>query len=70
MINIKKKPYVCPACLLRSIHNEKYDAYYCLKCNMWLEDKCDDRKCFFCTDRPEHPIDENGNLNGIPRDYL
>ena len=34
---------------------EKYDAYACLECNIWLEDKCDDGDCIFCSNRPDNP---------------
>jgi hypothetical protein len=39
--------------------NEMYDAYYCEKCNAWLEEACDDPNCMFCKNRPEKPIQEN-----------
>ena len=38
-----------------SILVEKYDAYACLKCNMWLEQKCSDSTCIFCETRPVNP---------------
>jgi hypothetical protein len=41
----------------------EYDAYYCKSCNEWLESKCDDPTCEFCTIRPATPINK-GNKNG------
>lgn len=35
-----------------------FDAYFCEKCDMWLEDKCSSLKneCIFrCSERPEKP---------------
>lgn len=36
-------------------YSEKYDAYYCPDddCRKWLEEKCDDRECEFCSIRPD-----------------
>lgn len=36
-------------------YSDEYDAYYCEECNTWLESKCDDPTCEFCTVRPEKP---------------
>jgi len=35
--------------------SEQYDAYYCEYCNIWLEDKCNDPECEFCSSRPLTP---------------
>lgn len=37
--------------------NEKYDAYYCKVCRMWLEGKCSDPGCEFCKNRPDEVPD-------------
>lgn len=36
---------------------EKYDAYYDCITNKWLESKCKDKKCVYCSKRPlkHHP---------------
>ena len=39
----------------RGILNEEFDAYYLLKEDKWLEDKCDNLECDFCKDRPDKP---------------
>ena len=39
-------------------YSEKYDAYFCSKCSSWLEKKCSDSYCVFCTQRPEKYSDE------------
>lgn len=39
--------------------NEKYDAYYNDKKDIWLEEKCDDSNCEFCKNRPSKPSEAN-----------
>lgn len=34
-------------------YNEKYDADYCKVCLRWFEEKCKNKKCSFCVNRPE-----------------
>jgi hypothetical protein len=36
-------------------YSAEYDAYYCKSCNHWLESKCDDPECEYCTKRPKVP---------------
>jgi hypothetical protein len=36
-------------------YSEKYDAVYCADCDEWLEGKCPDAECEFCSTRPEKP---------------
>lgn len=36
-------------------YNEKYDTYYCKKHNVWLEEKCPDPLCEYCSIRPNKP---------------
>jgi hypothetical protein len=45
----------CPKCNNLGIHNETFDAYMCLECNLWLEPTCDDNDCVYCRKRPETP---------------
>lgn len=33
----------------------KHDAFFCPKCDEWLERKCSDENCEFCQNRPEKP---------------
>ena len=35
--------------------NEKYDAYYDDKKDIWLEETCDNPKCDYCKNRPNKP---------------
>ena len=34
---------------------ETADAYACLACDVWLEEKCTDPDCSFCKKRPARP---------------
>ena len=46
----------CKNCERKIFYNNKYDAYYCKSCNIWLEPKCGDKRCEFCSIRPVSPI--------------
>ncbi len=46
----------CDNCNSDYKYNDKYDAFYCEKCNQWAEKKCRDVNCIFCPDRPEKPV--------------
>ena len=49
----------CPDCEATQWYSIKYDAYFCKKCNKWLETGCKDPKCEFCMSRPEKPAVED-----------
>ena len=40
-------------------YSEEWDAFYYSDTNQWMEDKCDDPECHYCTNRPERPLYEN-----------
>jgi hypothetical protein len=48
-----------PICPINIEHvvmlSDKYDAYTCIQCDIWLEKRCKDPECEFCKDRPERP---------------
>lgn len=46
----------CPICNRPQSRSDKYDAYYCKHCNIWLEPVCGNRNCEFCAARPRNPI--------------
>jgi len=46
----------CPDCGARKVYNEEFDAHFCPTCNQWLEERCGDRKCSYCSKRPAHPL--------------
>lgn len=37
-------------------YSEEHDAYYNQTTNKWIEPKCDDPACEYCTTRPERPV--------------
>ncbi len=44
-------------------YNERFDAYYETDTNEWLEAKCSDSECDYCSGRPDHsPPFERGDL--------
>ena len=45
----------CPTCSKPTAYNGLEDSYACLGCNKWLEAKCSDLACTYCTNRPETP---------------
>lgn len=49
----------CKKCGTTNCYNEKYDAYFCSKCNKWLESVCRDPNCDYCTERPKKPMKVN-----------
>lgn len=53
--------YFCEKCGTKLKRNEKYDAYYCKKCNEWAEGQCSDPDCFYCVGRPDKPFSKVGD---------
>ena len=41
----------------------EYDAMYCPTCDIWVEQRCGDPFCEFCTDHPPRPSRVNGLLD-------
>ncbi len=48
----------CPTCKKKGVRSERYDAYGCVDCNVWLERGCGDMECEFCSDRPDKPKED------------
>lgn len=53
----KKRKPVCTECKCVGILSEKYDAYFCEHCNIWLESACPDSTCTYCKPRPSKPME-------------
>ena len=54
---------VCNHCKTVVHYSDAYDAFYCEKCNEWLDKACNDPFCEFCAGRPKHPLkkeEQNG----------
>jgi len=52
----KKGNSICKKCKADISYSEKFDAYYCDVCNLWLEEKCVDPLCKLCKQRPIRPL--------------
>ncbi len=50
---------LCPACAEHKIYYDRYDAYFCARCNSWLESACGDPECAYCPGRPERPLTDS-----------
>ncbi len=48
----------CPECGSPNKYSAEYDTYYCERCNLWLEEKCNDPKCEYCNKRPDYPMEQ------------
>ena len=42
-------------------YSEEWDAYYNSSTNEWLEDKCKDEECQYCSNRPDKPLHIDNN---------
>lgn len=51
----KKRVPDCPNCQIQAVRDEKYDAYFCKACDLWVEPTCSDEFCTFCAHRPKKP---------------
>ena len=49
-------------CGMKRIYNNYYDSDFCIKCNKWLEEKCPNKKCCFCHDRPKKPLEKGSRV--------
>jgi hypothetical protein len=45
----------CEKCGELTEYNKAHDAWFCLGCDIWTEDKCNDPECVFCKYRPLTP---------------
>jgi hypothetical protein len=50
----------CIKCDRPRIYYDRYDAYFCAECNLWLEGACADPGCDYCRNRPASPLGEKG----------
>jgi hypothetical protein len=53
---------VCPVDIEHVVmRSDRFDAYACLQCNVWLRplSPCSDPDCCYCKDRPEKPCERD-----------
>lgn len=47
---------ICKTCKRQVENSEGHQSLYCPFCNEWVESKCDWKRCEFCVNRPEKPL--------------
>jgi len=52
----------CGICNGPRIYSDDYDAFFCPRCNLWLEEACKDPTCKNCRNRPERPLPRVKNV--------
>jgi len=58
----------CDKCHEKRFYDKRYDAWYCLTCDEWLEKKCGHPNCL-CATRPDKPSRRRkGEANHEERD--
>lgn len=45
----------CPHCGRLVSYSQRYDSYFCMPCNRWLEQQCSEPLCEFCAGRSNEP---------------
>ena len=45
----------CPRCGGRQWYDERHDAFFCHRDDVWLDSPCRDKTCTYCRDRPVSP---------------
>lgn len=68
-IDPKTNRHFCTCCNGPVFVDKTYDAFYCEKCNVWLESKCNDPNCEYCKDRPEYPFKHNKIIQTKPEQF-
>ncbi len=55
---------LCHKCNKNKLYSYDYDAFFCIHCDEWLEQPCQDPDCKHCKERPPKP----SNLLEKPED--
>lgn len=56
--------YKCDTCGSELRMIEELDTYVCDKCDAWMESKCSDKDCQFCTKRLDKPSQHQAPTKG------
>lgn len=63
----------CSECGKPLMYFYTYDAYCCISCDIWTEEKCPDPECEFCSKRPDSPMEalfiKSEKITGYDRKY-
>ena len=46
----------CNRCGQQLLMSDEFDALYCGRCNRWVDSKCSDPRCVYCSKRPARPV--------------
>lgn len=46
----------CAVCGQPQVFYEEYDAFFCPRCNKWIDSKCGDSTYSYCSKRPDTPL--------------
>ena len=46
----------CNRCGQGTTMSDEFDAPYCRRCNRWVDSKCSDPRCVYCSKRPARPL--------------
>ena len=55
----------CPRCGGRQWYDERHDAFFCQRDDVWLVAQCSDKECTYCRDRPARP----GYVTDLPSSH-
>lgn len=51
-----KQDKFCTTCEVNLVYYDDFDAWFCPKCNDWIESTCSDPNCKYCPNRPVTPL--------------
>lgn len=49
----------CAKCDTLRGYSYRFDSFFCVRCDVWIEPTCADAKCMFCAKRPAKPPKDN-----------
>jgi hypothetical protein len=52
----ERRQEYCNRCDQRLLMSDEFDASYCGRCNRWIDSKCSDPQCGYCSKRPARPV--------------
>ena len=52
----ERRQEYCNRCGQRLLMSDEFDALYCGRCNRWIDSKCSDPRCVYCSKRHARPL--------------